>query len=634
MGAKLDDSWERAYDEREKMKVLPKDYDKFLEFSKTAPENRRPQNNWRYGNPREYDHYGMWETLGKPADWKTGLKNNPDYRPNPEDKLYHGYSTNPKTGIFLKSHIPYEFDPNSTAYMEFNEFKNSKDPNWNTKNFSLDYDPKIQRMRYKERPMPRFVDGGFIDEDPIRRDVTDIINPEKERVEKLAQMNTNSHSFRMEHDPDYANIWKSRAKETSARYGGIDYVDSDIRSKSYTGNPNSIFSTGQTGEVAAGTENFNNALISSFLPLPGTVAPSNIRTSSQLYKNIKGGPTRFLNKDELSLLRNELKEKGVLDIQNTRSMGGLRESTRGNINPYGYDDIANRLKTVYQDTKQNILSGGKNPNYIKDKAIRDAKIDEEIAFKKSFHPEIEINRDLAEIEYSTPTYKELWNKKRDLREMDTWIDHSDYDMPDARNRFDTFNMYLGYPQYRPFYKISELSTNKNPVYTFNKKYLLNGLLDNVYPEVAHLNPGESKVVSNLTDDFAGTMGQYSANVERLKNGNFKIVAEDIWDLHPLRKPENAARLSKKLVKYKQVPTEFGSLEYPIHRKLTKKIAENFEPGELSGIGKPIDVKFGIIYNPKTQKIVKTFGVAPVAAGALPEAKNKEQQESEYEDTWY
>ena len=157
--------FEELYEKTTRLKdggKLPNDYNKFLAFSQTAPENRRPDPKWEYGNPRQYDHYGMWDALGKPQDWETGLKNNPDYKPNP-DGLYHGYSTNPNTGIWLKPHIPGEHQPGSTAWMENLDFNTSTDKNWSQKTQQLYFDPTIQRMRYRNRKAL----GGSI-EDPIK----------------------------------------------------------------------------------------------------------------------------------------------------------------------------------------------------------------------------------------------------------------------------------------------------------------------------------------------------------------------------------------------------------------------------------------------------------------------------------
>lgn len=126
----------------------PPDYDDFLKYSETAPENRRPEKGWSYGDPTRYDHYGMWDALGKPKDFQDALKRNPDWKPDKLDGMYHGFSTNPNTGIWLKSHIAGQKEPGSTGFMELKEFALSGDPNWNPKKLSLVYDPEIKRLRY------------------------------------------------------------------------------------------------------------------------------------------------------------------------------------------------------------------------------------------------------------------------------------------------------------------------------------------------------------------------------------------------------------------------------------------------------------------------------------------------------
>lgn len=130
---------------------LPSDYELFLKYSETAPENRRPDADWQYGNPRQYDHYGMWDALGKPKDFEQALEINPHWQPDPYDGMYHGFSTNPNTGVWLKSHIPGESHPGDTGWMEYKDFMLSNDRNWGGKNQNLVYDPDLQRMRYVDR---------------------------------------------------------------------------------------------------------------------------------------------------------------------------------------------------------------------------------------------------------------------------------------------------------------------------------------------------------------------------------------------------------------------------------------------------------------------------------------------------
>jgi hypothetical protein len=137
---------------------LPDDYQDFLNYSETAPENRRPDTEWQYGNPRQYDHYGMWDALGKPKNFEEALAKNPHWQPDPYDGMYHGFSTNPDTGVWLKSHIPGESHPGDTGWMEYKDFMLSNDRNWGGKNQNLVYDPDLQRMRYIERKQ----DGGGI----------------------------------------------------------------------------------------------------------------------------------------------------------------------------------------------------------------------------------------------------------------------------------------------------------------------------------------------------------------------------------------------------------------------------------------------------------------------------------------
>lgn len=136
----------------------PKDYDKFISFSQTAPENRRPDSTWNFGNPRQYDHYGMWDQLGKPTNWLEALKNNPDLKPDSRDNLYHGFSVNPKTGVFLKAHTPGERESGSTTWMETKDFYKGVIPGVNPNTHSLIFDTDLQRLRY----VPRKQSGGSV----------------------------------------------------------------------------------------------------------------------------------------------------------------------------------------------------------------------------------------------------------------------------------------------------------------------------------------------------------------------------------------------------------------------------------------------------------------------------------------
>lgn len=82
-------------------KDLPDDFNDFLNFHKTLPENLQDPT-FEYGNPNQYDLYGFWESLGKSKDFNQAIKDNPYWQPDPEDGMYHGFSVNATNGVFLK----------------------------------------------------------------------------------------------------------------------------------------------------------------------------------------------------------------------------------------------------------------------------------------------------------------------------------------------------------------------------------------------------------------------------------------------------------------------------------------------------------------------------------------------------
>jgi hypothetical protein len=122
---------------------LPEDYQNFLDYSKTAPENRQPSENYYYMSPDEYDHYGMWDALGKPQNFEQALEMNPDWQPDEYDGMYHGFSVNPNTGVFLKSGKP-GLKPGDTTWMEIAGHYLSPRANESTPVF----DPELQRFKY------------------------------------------------------------------------------------------------------------------------------------------------------------------------------------------------------------------------------------------------------------------------------------------------------------------------------------------------------------------------------------------------------------------------------------------------------------------------------------------------------
>lgn len=79
--------------------VLPDDYGQFIKFNESLPDNLR-DDEFVYGDPNQYDLYGMWESVGKPASFKD-VKDTEHFLLQ-DDGYYHGFSVNPRTGQFLK----------------------------------------------------------------------------------------------------------------------------------------------------------------------------------------------------------------------------------------------------------------------------------------------------------------------------------------------------------------------------------------------------------------------------------------------------------------------------------------------------------------------------------------------------
>jgi len=149
----------------------PEDYDQFLNYSQTAPENRRPTEGYTYGDPNDYDHYGIWDALGKPKDFNQALEMNPDWTPDPYDGSYHGFSVNPNTGVFLKSGKP-GFKPGDTTWMEVAGHYMSPRADMDTPV----YDPEMGRFKYvpnenyietelTPEEIQQYRDGGYIVEE-------------------------------------------------------------------------------------------------------------------------------------------------------------------------------------------------------------------------------------------------------------------------------------------------------------------------------------------------------------------------------------------------------------------------------------------------------------------------------------
>ena len=198
--------------------ILPKDYSQFEEYNKTAPENRVPDKDWQYGNSKQYDHYGMWDALGKPKNFQEALKNNPQWTPDEYDNMYHGFSANPNTGVWLKPFTPGEHEPGSTAWMEYAATQLNPEL---AKNYRVIYDTDLKRMK----GVPKEKYGGWldnIDEEFRRGGPTNplmLTRGKRKKTSKNIQSSINK-IFLRNHDifgPGGKNIYDPKSKY---EYGG------------------------------------------------------------------------------------------------------------------------------------------------------------------------------------------------------------------------------------------------------------------------------------------------------------------------------------------------------------------------------------------------------------------------------
>lgn len=78
--------------------TLPEDYNQFQKFTQTLPSNLQDPE-YQYGNPDQYDLYGMWETVGKPNSFAEVQDS--EYFPLQDDDTYYGFTVG-SDGTFLK----------------------------------------------------------------------------------------------------------------------------------------------------------------------------------------------------------------------------------------------------------------------------------------------------------------------------------------------------------------------------------------------------------------------------------------------------------------------------------------------------------------------------------------------------
>ena len=124
--------------------TLPEDYSQFQSFAETLPPNLQDPS-FEYGNPDQYDLYGMWETVGKPGSFADVQDS--EYFPLDEDGTYHGFTVG-SDGTLLKpmSH--------STTWKEVMNSQLSTDPYFQENRLIRNEQGRLQYIPKAEYGMP------------------------------------------------------------------------------------------------------------------------------------------------------------------------------------------------------------------------------------------------------------------------------------------------------------------------------------------------------------------------------------------------------------------------------------------------------------------------------------------------
>jgi hypothetical protein len=133
---------------------LPEDYSQFTNFTQTLPSNLQDPE-YQYGNPDQYDLYGMWNTVGKPGTFKDVQDS--DYFPLQDDGTYHGFSVG-SDGTLLKPM------GHSTTWKEVMNSQLNTDPYFKENRLIKNEQGRLQYVPNKEK-------GGFQDDINKRRQV-------------------------------------------------------------------------------------------------------------------------------------------------------------------------------------------------------------------------------------------------------------------------------------------------------------------------------------------------------------------------------------------------------------------------------------------------------------------------------
>jgi hypothetical protein len=375
------------------------------------------------------------------------------------------------------------------------------------------------------------------------------------------------------------------------------------------------------------------ALIPELLMLPGS--RQLIGKGIQKINPFKGSLNReTYNPNLVAELRKELAENGILRSQKTLNLP-WKEPIRKGIEPWGYADDAGTPITgsKFKDVKGAIFDG-KNPLY---KSPEEWSLQQDLT--KIIYERINLEKGSRysvanvmniSLDVEQPLIQKTKSLKKaiDIRDKSriTTIGGRPQTFDTQSNRYATWDMYLGKPQTNhPLYDISELTkSKKSVVYTIKEDFMnrprIEGKMEEMInmienppkniiedgiewhtgiPEssIPKLNKNNRWIVQDQDKNLFGTMGGFNWEIEKLADGNYKIMANDIWDLQPLQR-----------------------------KRILPKPIKNIEVGKALGIGKPLNVKVGFIVDGTTKKIINTFGLAPAAIATGAALQNKTQTE--------
>jgi hypothetical protein len=321
-------------------------------------------------------------------------------------------------------------------------------------------------------------------------------------------------------------------------------------------------------------------------------------------KNNSGRP---LHQYELDLMNNEIEKNGVLEIQKTGNRL-FKNSIHKAIDPFGYQDVVERGKDILRYS-----FNSKNKNYITEEQYIKNRLEEATRFSSTAISKEDQARLIDNYRKSYNIENPIFNSKTS---REAAIKIREKSMSENPNRVSAYDTFMGVEHKNSAYRVSDLSTNKDLVYTFNPKSVdANAFLDKAErvsskirsmtgetsaaskrdrSNVVKISDNEYNVGGNK-DMFHKTMGFYNMDVKKLDTGNFEFQANDVWDINPLRTPMESATRN-----FEQ--TNAPKMVKKIVRKVLKKIGD-IDPYQAYGVAKPMNVKARIEISPDG-KIIK------------------------------